>query len=62
MNEHGIFWFGALTGLAVGVAVVGGCTAYHVDRLRERLARYQDGYRHAVARAHALERKGVKPW
>ena len=62
MNEHIIFWFGALTGLVVGAAVVGTIAVRHVDRLRERLAQYQEGYRHAVARAHALERKGARPW
>jgi hypothetical protein len=60
MNLH-TFFFGALTGLGVGAAVVG-CIAVHaIDRLRAQLAQYQDGYRHAVARARVLERKAAKP-
>ena len=60
MNEHVIFWFGALTGLAVGVAVVGGFMASRRARAQELLEQYQAGYRHA--RADALKRKGAKPW
>lgn len=62
MNGHITFWFGALTGLGVGAAVVGSIAVRVIDRLRVDLEQYRDGYRHAIARAHALERKGAKPW